>query len=81
MKGSQEDLDGNQVIRSADLPSDIIVEKEVRVGIDGVLQASQPLGHLLRLPVQHVHVRHPLRLVQLGLLSMLPLWQENDSQT
>ena len=70
------------VIRTpADLSSDIIVEKEVRVGIDGVLQASQPLGHLLRLPVQHVHVRHPLRLVQLGLLSMLPLWQEDDSQT
>ena len=70
------------VIRTAaDLPSDIIVEKEVRVGIDGVLQASQPLGHLLRLPVQHVHVRHPLRLVQLRLLSMLPLWQEDDSQT
>ena len=70
------------VIRTAaDLSSDIIVEKEVRVGIDGVLQASQPLGHLLCLPVQHVHVRHPLRLVQLGLLSMLPLWQEDDSQT
>ena len=69
------------VIRTAaDLSSDIIVEKEVRVGIDGVLQASQPLGHLLCLPVQHVHVRHPLRLVQLRLLSMLPLWQD-DSQT
>ena len=41
------------------LASDIVVEEEVCIGIDSILQPPQPVGHLLSLPVEHVHVRHP----------------------
>ena len=58
--GNNDDLFGDKCcLVCFNLASDIVVEEEVCIGIDGVLQPPQPVGNLLCLPVEHVHVRHP----------------------
>ena len=58
--GNNDDLFGDKCyLVCFNLASDIVVEEEVCIGIDSVLQPPQPVGNLLSLPVEHVHVRHP----------------------